>query len=341
MEAEKGQITVGVSLVCLRFKNHSDYVGHHVFIRCTFLGHGASIFLPSSPVIGATKPRKPDDIPAPLHMVESEPVEITNFSGMEGDGSPEVDGSPPQDTNEGAETHSEAPALDASTTIEIDFSLDSTKFDLTEASFSELETTEAQLEVILLSENGTKTVIGANSVPIANILRGENVWTDELALGTYDVPVVNAAKPAESALIDPETEEGGDDLTEKEKSRIIEDTSAGPLEFAGSTSTVRVTLMSDDDTADCTVGAGSLWMDGAKITGVPESWKIEPPPETAPSSWNSTIAEILAGEVEGRWVRCLHAKASISSPRRDSINRRPVPAISNNIDLACVWCNMR
>lgn len=304
METENGQITVAVSLVCLRFKNLSDYVGHRVFIRCTFLGHGASIFLPSPPISSTTKPRKHDDIPAPLHMVESEPVEITNFSGVEGDGSPEVDGSPPRDTEEGADTQSEAPALDASTTIKTDFSLDSTKFGLTEASFSELETTEAQLEVILLTENGTKTVIGANSVPIANILRGENIWTDELALGTYDVPAVNNADPAESASIDPETDAGGDGLTATEKSPIVEDTSAGPLEFAGSTSTMRVTFMSDDDTADFTVGAGSLWMDGAKITGVPESWKIEPPPGTAPSSWNSTIVEILAGEVEGRWIWC-------------------------------------
>lgn len=339
MEVESGQISIAVSLVCLRFKNLSDYVGHHVFVRCTFLGHGASIFLPSTPISGAAKPQKPDDMSVPLHMVESEPVEIINRSGMEGDRNPKVDGSPPRDADEGVETHGEAPALDASISIEVDFSLESTKFDLTESGFSKLETTEAQLELILLTENGTKTVIGANSVPIANILRGENVWTDELALGTYDVPEVNAADPAESALLDPETEAGGDGLVAKEQPRVVEDTSAGPLEFAGSTSTMQVTLMSDDDTADYTVGAGSLWMDGAKITGVPESWKIQPPPGTDPSSWNSTIAEILAGEVEGRWIRCpsMQRRRCVALDATAPIAElcRPYPTFAI-IDIACV-----
>ena len=60
---------------------------------------------------------------------------------------------------------------------------------------------------------------------------------------------------------------------------------------------MRVTLGTDDDTADYTMGGGSLWTDGAEVSGVPEAWKVRPPPETDRSSWNDAIAQLLAGRI--------------------------------------------
>lgn len=91
----------------------------------------------------------------------------------------------------------------------------------------------------------------------------------------------------------------------------IKDDSTGPLRLGGSTSTVCVSLATDDDTADYTVGAGSLWVDGATIVGVPESWKIQPPAGTSTeyAAWNDAIAHILAGANfrGGKWSKFGHA----------------------------------
>lgn len=83
----------------------------------------------------------------------------------------------------------------------------------------------------------------------------------------------------------------------EETSQEVKDDSPGPLRHGGSTSTVCVSLATDDDTANYTVGAGSLWVDGATVVGVPEIWKIQPPAGTSTeyAAWNDAIAHILAG----------------------------------------------
>lgn len=85
--------------------------------------------------------------------------------------------------------------------------------------------------------------------------------------------------------------------TAPEICKEAKDNSPGALQHGGSTSTVFVTLATDDDTADYTVGGGSIWVDTATVVGAPEGWKIQPPAGTEHAAWNDTIAQILAGGV--------------------------------------------
>ena len=307
MEKEQGKITLTVGLIRLCFKDVFG-VGGNVFVRCTFTGRGASTFVPDipPPLEGKADQKLLKNTTSPvriLPVVESEPVNITDRPELEGSLNPVVDEESASDAGEATKAHGEAPAIESSTTTVVDaaFSFDSTMFDLTEGSLSMLETTEVQIEVVLDdATTKAKSVIGAVSVPVANVLRGENVWSDELALGAYDGIKLCDAACASNTLLDPVGSKREDDIVTKEREQTVEDTSHGLLEFAGSTSTLRVTLNTDDGTADYTLGAGSLWMDGAEIEDIPESWKIQPPPETERSLWENVLAEKLAGEIGAR-----------------------------------------
>lgn len=89
----------------------------------------------------------------------------------------------------------------------------------------------------------------------------------------------------------------GPDSTSPETGQEAEDNSPGLLQHGGFTSTISVTLATDDDTADYAVGGGSIWVDTATVVGVPEGWKIQPPAGTEHAAWNNTIAQILAGGI--------------------------------------------
>lgn len=93
------------------------------------------------------------------------------------------------------------------------------------------------------------------------------------------------------------------------ESKDPEDTSAGLLRYGGSTSGLRVSLTTDDDTADYTVGGGLLWVAEAEVVGIPEEWKVQPPPDLEHVARNDAIAQLLAGESgPSIYVPCLTRK---------------------------------
>lgn len=311
-EDEPGQITAAVGRACLRFKNLSELEGQKLFVKCSFPGRGTSIFVPSiddpgepaAASIAAVVPL--DSTLVPPRTVQSAPVGIVVVSSQ-----PEKESGGPDIgiENAGVETpQNDADAKDCErekslTSIDLGFTLDSTKFDLTEANLSQIENTEMHIELCLHGVDGTETVLGAATARVANVLRGKNKWCDNLSLGTYSHLVQTAADTktseeetdaANSSSVGADAE-GHDEVVITEKQAALVDASLGLLEFGGSTSTVCVTLLTDDGTSDYTVGGGSLWTDGAEIAGVPEGWKIQPPPETEYSGWNDAIAQILAG----------------------------------------------
>lgn len=311
-EDEPGQITAAVGRACLRFKNVSELEGQKLFVKCSFPGRGTSIFVPSiddpgEPAAASTAAVvPPDNTFVPLRSVQSAPVDIVVVSSQpeKESGVPDIgiENAGPGTPRNDADTK-EIDWEKSLTSIDLGFTLDSTKFGLTEANLSSLENTEMQIELCLHGVDGTETVVGAATARVANVLRGKNKWCDNLPLGTYshlvqaafdtknsegETDAVNNSKEGADA-------EGHGEVVITDKQAALVDASLGPLEFGGSTSTVCVTLLTDDGTSDYTVGGGSLWTDGAEVAGVPEGWKIQPPPETEHSGWNDAIAQILAG----------------------------------------------
>ncbi|CAB1111613.1 unnamed protein product [Ectocarpus sp. CCAP 1310/34] len=288
-----GQISAAVGRVCLRFKSgpNAPSPQGQVFARCTFVGRGEPFFVPTPLAADGQAPPVVDKATGSpqtlLSSVHSEPVDITEAvnSQIEQDG--DIVG------NDNVPTTKVVVA-------DLGFSLDTAKFELVEDALSKLDATVIKIE-LCLRHGGTcgggstgaeeeTAVIGTASVRVTAILRGENEWTNELALGTYTAsPPPDAEKLKE--VVAEESKEPGliDDAA-------IHDASSGLLEFGGSTSTIRVTLLANDDTADYTVGAGSLWIDGAEVTGVPESWKMLPPRDTEHPTWNDAIAKALSGQ---------------------------------------------
>lgn len=314
MEKDPGQITVAVGRVCLRFKNKADAKNGQVFVKCVFAGEGSSLFVarPASTGSGQETPGADSTALLPPPTAQSEPVGITAAvsQALEEGAAAAAVGEAVDDAGAGdtaAATPAVGAAAAAAAVTDIGFSLDSTKFDLTEQNLSLLENTVIKIELCMRggcagSEDAADiVVIGTVGVKIASVLRGENQWTADLALGTY-TPTPPLADPTLLPVDESSQEAGIGELTPTTESAVrkegdddAEDTSAGPLEYGGSTSTIRVTLATDDDTADYTLGAGSLWTDGAEVGGVPEGWKVRPLPETERSSWNDAIAQILAG----------------------------------------------
>lgn len=318
MDAEEklGQVTAAIGNVCLRFKRepYAPPPQGHVFLKCSFVGRGGRLFVPTAPGADGEAPAAVDSAAGspllPLPSVQSEAVDIAKAmtASLAEDGGASAVGDDGANEGEPSVAAAVADAVVADTahvvTVDLGFSLDTIKFDLAESALSILDATEIKIKLCFRSTGSgddTETVIGTASVRVAAILRGNNEWTEELTLGTYV-----AVTPEETAVegkgeMDGKStgeaiEDDDDDVPATEAAAAVKDVSLGPLEFGGSTSTMRVTLLTNDDTADYTVGAGSLWADGAEVTGVPEEWKIVPPPETERSAWNESIAQILAGE---------------------------------------------
>lgn len=344
MEKDPGQITAAVGRVCLRFKNKVKARNGQVFVKCVFAGEGSSLFVarPAPRGSGQRTPGADSTAVLPPLIAQSEPVVITALSqALEEEGAAAAvvsravdDGDPAGDTPATTPTVGTATVVSAAdaaaTVMDIGFSLDSTKFVLTEQNLSLLENTAIKMELCMRSGSGgsediadAAVVVGTVGVKIASVLRGENQWTADLALGAY-TPTPSQADPT-LAPVDEALQEAGtgelactaESVVEKE-GIDAEDTSPGPLEYGGSTSTMRVTLATNDDTADYTLGAGSLWTDGAEVDGLPEGWKVRPPPETERSSWNNAITQILAGtyhiyEYMYEYENCMHSYASYLS----------------------------
>ena len=224
MEKDPGQITATVGRVCLRFKNTVEAKGQ-VFVKCTFTGEGASMFVATQPATGGAQEAPGGDSTAllPPPTVLSEPVGITATVTAvsqpleEGaaaataaaaaaavvDGQAVVDG----DNVGDAVVATTAPAVKTSAAMDVGFSLDSSKFDLTEHNLSALENTTIKIELCMRGGGGPEdatadTIIGTASVTIAAVLRGENQWTTDLPLGTYTPPKANATNvtPEEETL---------------------------------------------------------------------------------------------------------------------------------------------
>ncbi|CAM9510510.1 unnamed protein product, partial [Ectocarpus sp. 12 AP-2014] len=288
-----GQISAAVGRICLRFKTGPDApsLQGQVFARCTFVGRGEPFFVPTPPAADGQAPPvvdkatgSPETLPP---SVQSEPVDIAEA----------VNSQIEQDVD--IVSNDNVPTTNV-VVADLGFSLDTAKFDLVEDALSKLDATVIKIE-LCLRHGGTggsgstgaeveTAVIGTASVRVAAILSGENEWTNELALGTYTASPPPDAENLKEVVAEDSKEPG---LTDD---AAIHDASSGLLEFGGSTSTIRVTLLANDDTADYTVGAGSLWMDGAEVTGVPEGWKMVPPPETERPAWNDAIAKALLGQ---------------------------------------------
>lgn len=306
-----GQITAAIESVCLRFKKTTEPLQGQLYVKCEFVGRGGSFFVPTPEAVA--EGRAPAELgsvsgssPAPPLSVRSQPVDIIKAivaSEEEGENS-----APDDVDNVADDAVGSSPLPTDVVAVDVDFSLDTIKFDLTEHNLSILSTTEIKLQLYHCSGGGAagddaETVIGTASVRVAAVLNGKNEWTDELALGTYVAPAqpdVVTSEEAEAGKAEGKDEPNGASAAIC-LADTIEDASAGPLEFGGSTSTVRVTLLTNDETADYTVGAGSLWTDGAEVTGVPDGWKVVPPPETERSAWNEVIATILSGESVASW----------------------------------------
>ncbi|CAM9120966.1 unnamed protein product [Ectocarpus sp. 4 AP-2014] len=288
-----GQISAAVGRTCLRFKNGPDAPSPQgqVFARCTFVGRGEQFFVPTPPAADGQAPPvvdkaagSPQTLPS---SVQSEPVDIAEAVNSQIEQDEDIVG------NDNVPTTNVVVA-------DLGFSLDTAKFDLVEDTLSKLDATVIKIE-LCLRHGGTggggstgaeveTAVIGTASVRVAAILSGENEWTNELALGTYTASPPPDAENLKEVVTEDSKEPG---LTDD---AAIHDASSGLLEFGGSTSTIRVTLLANDETADHTVGAGSLWMDGAEVIGVPEGWKMVPPPETERPAWNDAIAQALSGQ---------------------------------------------
>lgn len=327
MDAEEklGQITAAVGSVCLRFKQEREAPPPqgHVFLKCSFVGRGGPLFVPATPGADGETPAAIDNGTGPPSLqpspsVQSEPVDIatavvTSPTQSGGDTAAAV-GDDAANEEDAAATTTVADAVAADTAhvvvVDMGFSLDTIKFYLAEPALSMLDATEIRIELCFRSAGAgddTETVIGTASVQVAAILSGKNEWADELTLGTYPavIPEESEAEGKNEAdgvstgdAVDKEDDVPATDAAVVAAVAAVQDVSLGPLEFGGSTSTMRVTLLTNDDTADYAVGAGSLWADGAEVTGVPEGWKIVPPPETERSAWNESIAQALAGEKE-------------------------------------------
>lgn len=322
MDAEEklGQITAAVGRVCLRFKQEPEAPPPqgYVFVKCSFVGRGGPLFVPITPGTDGEAPAAVDN-PAgsPLSsppLVQSEAVDIASAATTSPteEGGAAVVGGDDGDTNEvDATTVADAVVADTASVVTVDmgFSLDTIKFDLAEPVLSMLDATEIKIELCFRGSIGsaddTETVVGTAYARVADILSGKSEWTDELSLGTYSATtseeVAAEGKHEADGTTTAEAIDNDDDVPATGAAVAVQDTSLGLLEFGGSTSTMRVTLLTNDDTADYTVGAGSLWAGGAEVTGVPEGWKIVPPPETERSAWNESIAQILAGKTRSEF----------------------------------------
>lgn len=314
LDGNVGQITAAVGHVCLRFKNVPEGPPPpqgQIFAKCTFLGRGASFFVPTPAAADGEPPaaavdNTPGSLPPMPPSVQSEPVDMANASITSSRAEEErsaagVDAARDHDddSRKSADADGAAAVADVDArvvVVDVGFSLDTVKFGLDEPVLSMLNTTEIKIELCLCGE--METIIGIASIRVASILDGNNKWTEDLALGKYVAEEPGATGGTDEsdgtlAAEGSDCDEGGTTTT---TAVVVQDASQGPLEFGGSTSTMRVTLLTNDDTADYTLGAGSLWTDGAEITGVPEGWKVVPPPETERSAWHDAIARaLLAG----------------------------------------------
>lgn len=332
LEENLGQITAAVGRVCLRFKNSPEGPPPpqgQLFVKCAFVGRGGSLFVPTPPAADSEAAAVVDNAAGsllpPPPSVQSEPVDIVKATitpRAEEERSAEV----------GVSDHDDDPNISAAdvaevVVVDVDFSLDTARFGLAEPALSMLDTTEIKIDLCLCGSGGAggdaETIIGTASVRVSSILSGKNEWTDELTLGTYvaEVEAATEGKNEPDGTTLAEIIDGDGDGAATTTAVVAQDLSPGPLEFGGSTSTMRVTLLTNDDTADYTLGAGSLWTDGAEIMGVPEGWKVVPPPETERSAWNDAIAQTLAGERAEWCVRSVLGNICVACPS-SALSRR-------------------
>lgn len=332
MEQPVGKITATISWVSLRFKDPREAAGKQVFVKCTFSGVGASFFActaasPAATGGGSGNPVSPDDATS-VPVVESDPVNVV-FEQTGGTNVVADNGEPPDRVERNDATGANDDVL-----VDLGFSVQSTKFNVSEETISKLGATEMAIELCMRDmENmaaAAVTVLGRATVLVADVLQGETEWSDKLELGTYTHPKVvisgtttpndgpldsnsqdkhgevrnddesatHSVAASEARISgDKDTPDGEQHHQQQTQQGSIEakDASSGPLRYAGSTSTIRVTLATDDYTADYTVGGGSLWVEGAEITGIPEAWQLQVAAGTEHSAWNDTIAQMLAG----------------------------------------------
>ncbi|CAM9213823.1 unnamed protein product, partial [Choristocarpus tenellus] len=182
-------------------------------------------------------------------------------------------------------------------TVEGGFQWISTKFELNDGELSKVATSATTLEVWIrgVGKDEEDTLLGSCSIQLFSVLQGRNECSSILPLGCYvQPPAIAASEPQETD----ESESGRQVQREEDQAEETEqevDESPGLLQVQGSTSTMQVTLLTDDDTADYTVGGTLVWTESARVTGLPEAWKFSPNPETERSEWQEKIAEKLAG----------------------------------------------
>lgn len=325
MDAEEnlGQITAAVGRVCLRFKQEPEAPPPqgHVFVKCSFVGRGGPLFVPTTPGADGEAPAVVDNAAGsllpPPPSVQSEAVDIivqtATASPTEESGAAAVGDDDANEKDDAAVAGAAVTDTAHVVVVDVGFSLDTIKFDLAEPVLSMLDATEVKIELCFRGSAGSggddkEAVIGTAYVRVAAILSGGNEWTDELTLGTY--PAMASEEAAAEGKNESDAVDDDDDVPATGAAVAVQDVSLGPLEFGGSTSTMQVMLFTNDDAADYMVGAGSLWVDGAEVTGVPEGWKVVPPPETQRSAWNESIAQILAGastyveDLQNRFKQC-------------------------------------
>ncbi|CAM9230645.1 unnamed protein product [Discosporangium mesarthrocarpum] len=318
---DTGQITVAVGKAKLFFKS-SPTCEQELFVKFSFDGLAGSIFLPADQ----------EDRSATLR---SQAAVIPPVSSPQG-----------EDETAGGWTPT-------ASTVDIGFRHTSSNFELSQGELSKLTSSLVTVEVwtLLPGDDAGETLVGSTSIDLMNVLQGVNEWSGTLPLGRYDPPAsfsrigegqstdegrskegsIEGQRDAEAGR--PSTGDGngrggGNELTDVAESHdsigignsasVATDESPGLLQFGGSTSTIHVTLQTDDDTADYTVGGGLLWTDGARVTCLPEEWKMTPSPETDHAVWHQSIADKLAAPPKHEYTLSWPGDQESQGPGQDA-----------------------
>lgn len=218
-EPEPGQITASIGRLCLRFKDPTEANRAQAFVKCTFVGLGASLFsLRPTPEAGEFAPAAPllQAAGAPVlekakalssWSIESKPVDII-FPIVE-------EGAITNDSRTGDKARDEqtsvkgggAAAVKAGvaagvTIVDMGLRFQSKKFTLNEENLSKLGATQIKMEVCMRGDGGADnsaavagvTVIGNATARVVNVLQGRNEWSHTLALGEFGNPAEETAK---------------------------------------------------------------------------------------------------------------------------------------------------
>lgn len=293
-----GQITATISRLSLQFKDLNEVKGRQIFVKCTFSGSAARIFRTKGTTTATG--HLLDDSEASSTQ-ESKPIDI-----------------PEADVTTNCQSTPKTGEEDT-ITVDVDLNIYSAKYNVSTENMSKLGATEMSIEVCLRGSSGDGspvTTLGKATAQIEDVLRGHNEWSETFVLGAYDhrrtpepegcdyeIKHTGGQTSIDKDFISETTSVNHSPLdgecgveNSKHYKTISKDSSSGPLRYGGSTSTIHMTLSTDDDTADYVVGGGFMWVEEAMIAGVPHAWKLEPPPETTPSSWDTMIADMLAGK---------------------------------------------